>query len=207
MLYLASQSPRRQQILRELGVQFDLLLPDASEDTELLEQQLPHEKALDYVVRVTLAKLSAANSRLLSKALPFAPILCADTTVALTIADKDVILGKPIDDQDAIHILELLSGKKHQVHTAIALLTDPKKDPLVKVSSTEVLFAPLTKGMIAKYVETSEPMGKAGAYGIQGIGSCLIEKIDGSYSGVMGLPIFETRQLLEMASIPFILSL
>jgi septum formation protein len=207
MLYLASQSPRRQSILKDLQVHFELLLPSAQEDAESLENLIDQEASLDYVRRVTLAKLEAAHTRLKSRGLPFAPILCADTTVAIQLLEKEHILGKPLNNSDAIHMLTLLSGKVHQVHTAVAVLGAPNKLPELLVSSSEVFFAPLSEQTIQAYVETKEPMGKAGAYGIQGLGSCLIEKIHGSYSGIMGLPIFETCQLLEKASIPYILSL
>jgi len=211
LIYLASQSPRRQELLTQIGVKFQLLLADPSEDAESLEIQLPNEAALVYVKRVTLAKLAAAKQRILTKQLkqelPTAPILCADTTVALMLEDgKEIILGKPADHQDAKRILQLLSGKTHQVHTAVAVLGKPHmsdNQPKLLVSSSQVTFKSLSDEEIEAYVATKEPMGKAGAYGIQGIGGCLICSISGSYSGIMGLPLFETSQLLNETGVQF----
>lgn len=209
-IYLASQSPRRQELLTQIGVQFELLLADSSEDAESLEIQLPDELALDYVKRVTVAKLTAAKQRLHARGLPSAPILCADTTVALTLNDgksiKEIILGKPTDHQDAKRILQLLSGKTHQVHTAVAVSSNPHMnddEPRLLVSSSQVTFKPLTDEEINAYISTNEPMGKAGAYGIQGIGGCLISSISGSFSGIMGLPLFETSQLMHETGVQF----
>jgi septum formation protein len=211
LIYLASQSPRRQELLTQIGVQFELLLANPSEDAESLEIQLPDEPALVYVKRVTLAKLTAAKQRLLTKQLaqelPSAPILCADTTVALILEDsKEIILGKPTDHQDAKRILQLLSGKTHQVHTAVAMSSNPHMNddqPRLLVSSSQVTFKSLSDPEIDAYISTNEPMGKAGAYGIQGIGGCLISSIAGSYSGIMGLPLFETTQLLNETGVKF----
>ena len=211
LIYLASQSPRRQELLTQIGVKFQLLLADPSEDAESLEIQLPNEAALVYVKRVTLAKLEAAKQRLLTKqlkqTLPSAPILCADTTVALMLEDgKEIILGKPADHQDAKRILQLLSGKTHQVHTAVAVLSKPHMNddqPKLLVSSSQVTFKSLTDDEINAYISTNEPMGKAGAYGIQGIGGCLISTISGSYSGIMGLPLYETSQLMHETGVQF----
>ena len=207
LIYLASQSPRRQELLTQIGVKFELLLADPSEDAESLEIQLPDEAALVYVKRVTLAKLAAAKQRLHARGLDLAPILCADTTVALILEDgKEVILGKPTDHQDAKRILQLLSGKTHQVHTAVAVLGNPHmndEQPRLLVSSSQVTFKSLSNAEIDAYVTTEEPMGKAGAYGIQGIGGCLISSISGSYSGIMGLPLYETSQLLNETGVKF----
>ena len=210
LIYLASQSPRRQELLTQIGVQFELLLADPSEDAESLEIQLPNEPALIYVKRVTLAKLAAAKQRLHARGLNLAPILCADTTVALILDDgissKEVILGKPTDHHDAKRILQLLSGKTHQVHTAVAVLGNPHmndEQPRLLVSSSQVTFKSLSNAEIDAYVTTEEPMGKAGAYGIQGIGGCLIKHISGSFSGIMGLPLYETSQLMHETGVKF----
>jgi septum formation protein len=209
-IYLASQSPRRQELLTQIGVQFELLLADSNEDAESLEIQLPDEPALDYVKRVTLDKLTAAKQRLHARGLPSSPILCADTTVALTLDDgksiKEIILGKPQDHQDAKRILQLLSGKTHQVHTAVAVAGKPHinhDEPRLLVSSSQVTFKSLTDVEINAYTSTNEPMGKAGAYGIQGIGGCLISSISGSFSGIMGLPLYETSQLMHETGVQF----
>lgn len=206
-IYLASQSPRRQELLTQIGVKFQLLLADPSEDAESLEIQLPNEAALVYVKRVTLAKLAAAKQRLHARGLDLAPILCADTTVALMLEDgKEIILGKPADHQDAKRILQLLSGKTHQVHTAVAVLGTPHMNdaqPKLLVSSSQVTFKSLSDAEIDAYISSNEPMGKAGAYGIQGIGGCLISSISGSYSGIMGLPLYETSQLMHETGVQF----
>jgi septum formation protein len=209
-IYLASQSPRRQELLTQIGVRFELLLSDSSEDAESLEIQLPNESALAYVKRVTLAKLTAAKQRFDARGLPSAPILCADTTVALMEEDgksnKEIILGKPSDHQDAKRILHLLSGKTHQVHTAVAVMRNPHINddkPRLLVSSSQVTFKSLTDEEINAYISTNEPMGKAGAYGIQGIGGCLISSISGSFSGIMGLPLYETSQLMHETGVKF----
>jgi septum formation protein len=207
LIYLASQSPRRQEILTQIGVKFQLLLAEPSEDVESLEIQLPDEPALIYVKRVTLAKLAAAKQRLHARGLDLAPILCADTTVALMLEDgKEIILGKPANQHDAKRILQLLSGKTHDVHTAVAVLSNPhinNDQPKLLVSSSQVTFKSLTDEEINAYISTNEPMGKAGAYGIQGIGGCFISRISGSYSGIMGLPLFETSQLLNETGVKF----
>jgi len=210
LIYLASQSPRRQELLTQIGVQFELLLADPSEDAESLEIQLPNEPALIYVKRVTLAKLAAAKQRLHARGLNLAPILCADTTVALLLDDgissKEVILGKPTDHQDAKRILQLLSGKTHQVHTAVAVSNNPHMNddqPKLLVSSSQVTFKALTDEEINAYILTNEPMGKAGAYGIQGISGCLIKEISGSFSGIMGLPLYETSQIMHETGVQF----
>jgi septum formation protein len=209
-IYLASQSPRRQELLTQIGVRFELLLSDSSEDAESLEIQLPNEPALAYVKRVTLAKLTAAKQRFDARGLPSAPILCADTTVALMEEDgksnKEIILGKPSDHQDAKRILHLLSGKTHQVHTAVAVMRNPHindDEPRLLVSSSQVTFKSLSNEEIDAYVISKEPMGKAGAYGIQGIGGCLISSISGSFSGIMGLPLYETSQLMHETGVQF----
>ena len=207
LIYLASQSPRRQELLTQIGVKFQLLLADPSEDAESLEAQLPNEPALVYVQRVTLAKLTAAKQRLHARGLDLAPILCADTTVALILEDnKEIILGKPADQQDAKRILQTLSGKIHKVHTAVAVLGKPHMNdvqPRLLISSSQVTFKSLTDEEINAYILTNEPMGKAGAYGIQGIGACLISDISGSYSGIMGLPLYETSQLMHETGVQF----
>lgn len=205
MLYLASQSPRRQSILIDLNVHFSLLLPKPNEDTEALEEVIPHESSKDYVLRVTLLKLAAAVKRLHQQELDWHPILCADTTVSLQKDGEDIILGKPKDNQDALKMLSLLNSQCHEVHTAIAMQNHLGQAPEYLIHTSKVYFANNSENKLKAYVATQEPMGKAGSYAIQGIGSSLIEKIEGSHSGIMGLPIFETCQLLEKAKIAYIL--
>ncbi len=191
-IYLASQSPRRRQLLDQIGVRHELLLPDSHEDAESLEAERAGESPDDYVRRVTLAKWQAAHERLLRRRLvqadlPEAPILCADTTVAL----GSQILGKPRDADDARRILQLLSGQTHRVLTAVAV------DGRLLVSDSAVTWRALDDDEIERYVASGEPMGKAGAYAIQSQAAAWMVKIDGSYSGIMGLPAFETAQLLK----------
>jgi septum formation protein len=190
-VYLASQSPRRRQLLEQLGVAYELLLPEPHEDAEALELVLPRETPLAYVQRVTQLKLDAALARRKRLGLPAAPVLCSDTTVAL----GSVILGKPADAADAAHILSQLSGKTHRVLTAVTLGTPRKR--LQTVSVSRVTFAAMTARQIEAYVRTGEPMGKAGAYGVQGRAAAHISQLSGSYSGIMGLPLFETACLLQ----------
>jgi len=205
-IYLASQSPRRQELLKQIGVKYEMLAPEPGEDAESIEASHPNEKARDYVARVTLAKSEAALKRHIERALPWAPILCADTTVSLPGHLGGEILGKPFDAVDAERILKLLSGKTHQVLTAVALRISPTSEPVSIVQTSEVTFTKLSEDHIAKYIASGEPFGKAGAYGIQGLGSSLIESITGSYSGIMGLPLFETSQLFNLAQVTYPLS-
>ena len=200
-IYLASQSPRRQELLKQMGVQFEMLLPEPGEDTEAIEVPLPNEKARAYVERVTLVKSAVALARWQQSKLPWAPILCADTTVSLPNHPTGEILGKPSDAEDAKRILSLLSGKIHEVLTAVAITPAPNSKPACLVQVSTVEFAPLSTAQIEAYIASGEPFGKAGAYGIQGLGSSLIPSIKGSYSGIMGLPIYETTQLLARAQI------
>ncbi|WP_420812039.1 Maf family protein [Polynucleobacter aenigmaticus] len=200
-IYLASQSPRRQELLKQIGVQFEMLIAAPGEDTETLEIPLPNEKARGYVQRVTFAKSAIALARWQKSGKPWAPILCADTTVSLPGHPEGEILGKPSDGNDAARILEMLSGKVHEVLTAVVLTVDPKTNPLCLVQVSEVEFAHLSKEQIADYIKSGEPVGKAGAYGIQGLGGAFIPSIKGSYSGIMGLPIYEVNQLLDFAKV------
>ena len=202
-IYLASQSPRRQELLQQIGVTFELLLADATEDAESLEAHIAGEPALNYVQRVTLAKVTAALQRLQKHHLAWAPILCADTTVAIVIDGKEMILGKPEDEADARRILKLLSGKTHQVHTAVAVLSNENEPPKQLVSTSSVTFKPLDESEIDAYIASQEPMGKAGAYGIQGIAGSFVGHISGSFSSIMGLPLYETAQLLQETGVKF----
>ena len=192
-VYLASQSPRRRQLLDQLGVRHELLLADATEDAETLEAVHGREAPARYVQRVTGLKLDAAVARHRARGLPLAPILCADTTVAL----GPVILGKPEDAADAARMLRQLSGQDHRVLTAVALQHGDQR--LQALSVSHVRFAPLSDDEIARYVDSGEPLGKAGAYAVQGRAAAFICAMRGSYSGIMGLPMFETAQLLRQA--------
>ena len=200
-IYLASQSPRRQELLKQIGVRFEMLLPTLGEDSESIETPFPQEKAHNYVERVTLAKSAAALSRWQKSGLPWAPILCADTTVSLPNSPEGEILGKPIDATDAERTLRILSGEVHEVLTAVALTIKPNETPIHLVQISKVEFANLSAERIRSYIASGEPFGKAGAYGIQGLGGTFIPSIQGSYSGIMGLPLYETQQLLAIAGL------
>ena len=190
-IYLASQSPRRSQLLAQIGVSHSLLLPGADEDAESLESVHAGEAPARYVARVTGLKLDAAMQRLALRGLKKAPVMCADTTVCL----RREILGKPADAADAGRILQRLSGQTHRVLTAVAIQKGRKR--VSQVSASWVRFSPMSAAQIKTYIATGEPMGKAGAYGIQGAAAAHIEQIRGSYSGIMGLPLFETAALLR----------
>ena len=190
-IYLASKSPRRSQLLSQLGVRHEVLLPDASEDAEALEVIHGNEAPERYVQRVTALKLEAALARLKRHALPLAPVLCSDTTVAL----GGTIYGKPENAADAKRMLKELSGQTHRVLTAVAI--GDGKQSMAVCSVSQVHFASLTAAEIAAYVATEEPMGKAGAYAVQGRAAAFIAHISGSYSGIMGLPLFETAGALK----------
>lgn len=198
-IYLASQSPRRRQLLEQIGVRCELLLADASEDAEALESERPGELPLAYVQRVTRAKLQAAQQRLMQRGLPPAPMLCADTTVAL----GRRIHGKPRNAADAAAILQQLSGRTHRVITAVAMgvMTTPGMSESLAVSTSHVTFAELDAATIERYIASGEPFGKAGAYAIQGAAGAWVRRIDGSYTGIMGLPLFETAELLRAVGV------
>jgi len=194
-VYLASQSPRRRQLLEQLGVRYELLLPDDSEDAEALEAVLKNEAPTAYVTRVTHLKLDAAVARLKRRQLKLAPILCSDTSVAL----GRIIYGKPENAADAKRMLSELSGHTHRVLTAVAVQSGRKR--FAALSTSKVSFEAMTSKQISAYAATGEPLGKAGAYAVQGRAALHITRIDGSYSGIMGLPIRETALLLTAAGI------
>ncbi|TDF66307.1 nucleoside triphosphate pyrophosphatase [Cupriavidus sp. L7L] len=196
-LYLASQSPRRRELLTQLGARYELLLADDDEDAEALEAVLPGEAPDDYVQRVCALKAEAALRRRERRALPDAPVLTSDTTVCL----GGRILGKPGDAADAHAMLAALAGSTHRVLTAVTVVSTLGMHHALSVS--EVTFRPMRPDEIARYVASGEPLGKAGAYGIQGRAAEFVERIAGSYSGIMGLPLFETAALLRQARLQF----
>lgn len=191
-IYLASQSPRRSQLLDQLGVRHELLLPGPDEDSEGLEVAIKNEAPSAYVKRVTGLKLDAALARMEQRGLPVAPILCSDTTVAR----GRRIYGKPEDAKDAVRMLGELAGTQHRVLTAVAVQQQGRQR-LEALSDSRVTFARLTAAQIKSYVASGEPLGKAGAYAVQGRAAGFISLIRGSYSGIMGLPMFETAQILR----------
>jgi septum formation protein len=190
-VYLASQSPRRAQLLELLGVSHELLLPGKEEDAEGIEVALKNEAPAAYVVRVTALKLDAAVARMKRRGLPARAVLCSDTTVAL----GRTIFGKPADEADAVRMLSALSGKTHRVLTAVAVQMGKLRVQALSVS--KVTFAPMSLKQIKAYVASGEPMGKAGAYAIQGRAAAYVSHISGSYSGIVGLPMHETATLLR----------
>lgn len=194
-VWLASQSPRRARLLDQLGVCHQLLLADADEDAEALEHERPGEGPEAYVRRVTRAKLDAARRRLAARQGEAAPILVADTTVAL----GRRILGKPADAGDARRILRQLSGRTHRVLTAVEVHDGRRRHEAISVS--HVRFSRLDDATIERYIASGEPFGKAGAYAVQGPIAAWIERLAGSPSGVMGLPLYDTRMLLERAGV------
>ena len=192
-IYLASRSPRRRELLSQIGARYHLLLfrsrPDSPPDVD--ENLLPGEAPDAYVERVARAKAEAGWKLLRLRNLPLAPVLSADTTVAL----GERIFGKPADRKDAADMLAALSGQRHQVLTAVALKRDDELSSCL--SRSEVVFKTLSPEEIAQYVATGEGDDKAGAYAIQGRAARFIVELHGSYSGVMGLPLYETAQLLD----------
>ena len=192
-IYLASRSPRRRELLAQIGVRFHLLLfrDRAGEAVDVDESTFGGEAADAYVERMARTKAEVGWQRMVQRNLPRAPVLSADTTVAL----EGKIFGKPNDREDAAAMLSTLSGTTHEVLTAVALKSDDSLQSVV--SRSEVKFKTLTPAEIAAYVESGECDDKAGAYAIQGRAARFIVELRGSYSGVMGLPLYETAQLLD----------
>lgn len=183
-IYLASRSPRRVELLQQIGISCD------TQPADIDETQLTHESAEHYVIRLAQQKAEACLQRL-SAAQRAQPILAADTTVVLA----GEVLGKPENDDDARRMLHALSGSLHQVHTAVALAY--KNQIEVVLSTTQVQMMALTEAQIDAYIASGEHQDKAGSYGIQGLAATWIMRIEGSYSGVMGLPLYETAALLR----------
>jgi septum formation protein len=199
-IYLASKSPRRRELLRQVGVEFELLSvrADAARGPDVSEDELPGEAPLDYVARVARDKGAFAWKILALRRMPLRPVLSADTTVTI----DGQILGKPANAIEAAAMLERLSGRTHQVLTSVALHHIDLTEQITQVSN--VRFAKLSPATIKAYCATPEPYDKAGAYGIQGLAALFIEHIEGSHSGIMGLPVFETAQLLRKAGVEFL---
>jgi septum formation protein len=197
-IYLASKSPRRRELLRQIGVEFELLLlrDQSPRGPEVSEEVRPGEKAEDYVTRVTREKAEYASSTMSWRRLPVRPVLAADTTVVI----DGRILGKPADAAEATEMLKALSGRTHRVLTSVAVHRDEDTWQTTQVS--EVTFGELSDEMIRAYCATGEPYDKAGGYAIQGEAAVFIKNISGSYSGIMGLPLYETADLLRQAGIP-----
>ncbi len=197
-IYLASRSPRRRELLTQIGVRFDLLLfrGNPREDTEVNEDSLPGETPDAYVLRVAQAKARFGADLLKRRPLVPHPVLAADTTLDV---DGEII-AKPRDTADAESILARLSGRSHRVLTAIAMARGERIESRLSVS--EVRFRTLGAEEIRRYVQTGDPMDKAGAYGIQGRAAIFVESISGSHSGIVGLPLCETALLLREFGYP-----
>jgi septum formation protein len=190
-VYLASLSPRRRELLEQMHIAYALLVADADEDAEALEDRRGAETPRAYVRRVTRLKAKAALQRRERRALKPAPILVGDTTVAL----GQTILGKPIDADDARRMLRELSGRTHRVLSAVAVVDESRIEEAL--SESRVRFRLLSNEDIDAYIASREPFGKAGAYGIQGRAAAFVEHISGSHSSIVGLPLFEAMQLLH----------
>jgi septum formation protein len=183
-IHLASQSPRRRELLTQIGIAHDVLAVTVDESPR------PGEAPAEYVLRLALAKARAGRALR-----PDRPVLGADTAVVV----DDRILGKPRDRNDALAMLGSLAGRGHRVLTAVALIGDREE---TRLSVSHVRFRPIDESEAAAYWATGEPADKAGGYAVQGLGAVFVESIAGSYSGVMGLPLFETGELLRRAGIP-----
>ncbi len=188
-LYLASQSPRRRDLLRQIGVEFELL-PAGVDETPCAG-----ERPRDHVVRLARDKAAAGVARMRERRLAPRPVLGADTCVVV----DDVILGKPRDEAAARRMLRRLSGRSHRVLTAVAMASDGSIH--MALSESTVTFMALSDELIGRYWRTGEPRGKAGAYAIQGRAGSFVARIEGSYSGIVGLPLFETRKLMKKAGV------
>ncbi len=197
-IYLASQSPRRRELLKQIGVNFEMLLlrSDPRRSIDVDESPREGEHPEDYVRRVSQAKAQFGWEGLKLRNLPAFPVLAADTCVTL----EGKIIGKPANREDAAAMLRQLSGRQHQVLSAVAVTLDEHTE--IRVSCSNITFAPLSEGRIMRYILTNEPLDKAGAYGIQGYAAAFIQHMEGSYSGVMGLPLFETTELLKAFGYP-----
>ena len=197
-IYLASKSPRRRELLRQVGVEFELLMlrSDPARGADVSEDVLPGESPHDYVARVAIDKGAFAWRVLQQRRQPLRPVLAADTTVTI----DGLILGKPADNAEAVEMLERLSGRTHQVLTTVSVHHSHMAEHVTQVSN--VRFAKLSPAQIKAYCATPEPYDKAGGYGIQGLAALFVEHIEGSHSGIMGLPLFETANLLRKAGLP-----
>ncbi len=192
-IYLASRSPRRREILHQIGIRFDLLASAqvVGGEEEVDETPFPGEDPVAYVERVTRDKAAFGRRIVESHRLPPQPVLAADTTLAF----EGAVIGKPVDREDACRILSRLSGRTHVVLTGLALADQQRTEFIL--STSEVTFRPLSAAEIDAYVDTGEPMDKAGAYGIQGRAGLFVQHLSGSYTGVMGLPVCELGELLR----------
>src|SRR5262245_32083412 len=196
-IYLASRSPRRRELLKQIGVSFESLLvrEDLRRGVDVDETPLPDESPGIYALRIARAKTAMALQQIAQRGLPQRPVLAADTTIVF----DDQIIGKPQDEKDAARILRALSGREHQVLTAVALALKEQVETQISVSG--VWFRELTDVEIRRYLAIGEGLDKAGAYAIQGRAASFVTRVEGSYSGIMGLPLAETADLLQRFNI------
>ncbi|MGC2459342.1 MAG: Maf family protein [Gallionellaceae bacterium] len=197
-IYLASQSPRRRELLKQIGVNFEVLLlrTDPRRQVDVDETSYPNEAPGDYVKRISDTKVRAGWNALVFRNLPRFPVLAADTAVIL----DGCILGKPRDREEAADMLARLSGRKHLVLSGVAVAFDERVE--IRVNTSTITFVELSKERIRRYLASNEAYDKAGAYAIQGRAGAFVRHIEGSYSGVMGLPLHETIELLELFGHP-----
>lgn len=196
IIYLASKSPRRRELLKQIGVQYELLMMrELSPRADVDESPQPNETPKAYVERVVQLKSMAARRVLQERKLTSRPVLTADTTVTF----GGQILGKPESRDDAFRMLSMLSGETHEVLTAVMVATDDQIEHVL--TTTSVSFAALSDTDIRRYIDSGEPMDKAGGYGVQGRAAKWISKLSGSYSGVVGLPLYETAKLLRQCGV------
>lgn len=192
-IYLASRSPRRRELLKQIGIDFEMLLlrSDPRRGVDVDETPLPGEPPLDYAVRIARLKAEVGVRATAMRSLRTKPVLAADTTVVL----GDAIIGKPQDREDAVRILSALSGREHEVISVVAMANRDLVEH--RVCASRVWFRALSEEEVRRYADTGEPLDKAGAYGIQGRAGMFVTRIEGSYSGIMGLPLAETSELLQ----------
>jgi septum formation protein len=192
-IYLASRSPRRRELLKQAGIAYEVLLyrEDSRRGIDVDETPMAGEDPREYVLRMARIKAEAASLRLGQRRLPDYPVLAADTTVVL----DGRILGKPADHAEAHAMLSALSGRSHEVLTAIAVCRHDRLETRLSVSTVE--FAEISAARLRQYIASGEPLDKAGAYGIQGRAGAFVKHLAGSYTGVMGLPLYDTIELLE----------
>ena len=192
-VYLASKSPRRQELLRQIGIEFEelLLREAAGRRRDVLEVPRKDEPPLDYVKRIARTKAAVGWHRMGRRGLPAKPVLAADTEVVLDAG----VLGKPEDSASAVQMLERLSGRSHEVITAVAARWNAQI--VLGVARSQVSFRALSRDEIERYIATGEPFDKAGGYAVQGRAAIFIRRLEGSYSGVMGLPLYETAEIFS----------
>ncbi len=197
IIYLASKSPRRRELLRQIGVDFELLMlrEVPGQEDAVSEDPLPGEAPDIYVARIARIKAEAGRDAMHARRLPRRPVLAADTTVTI----DGLILGKPNDADDALQMLRRLCGRTHAVLTAVALFADGRLHEAL--SRSEVRFADVEESALYAYCVSGDPLDKAGSYGVQGRAAQFISHISGSYSGIMGLPLHETARMLNLAGI------